>query len=204
MELDWWEHTDLHGLRVVAAPCQVRGSLAVASAFTRVHRRLQHWSNRTPFDKNKTLWCTYAIVGQHRRVSFIGDTGAWRGTPADCALSGWHTLAYCPEFEVIGQTLGPFDILAVPIGAYEPRELNYMVHCNPEEAIQIGLDMKAQLIIGHHFGTCPLSGVLMLHADRDDLGTFAGPKHGFRPVLGVKEDFKQAALTHGGENIHAH
>jgi N-acyl-phosphatidylethanolamine-hydrolysing phospholipase D len=63
----------------------------------------QHWSARGPFDVRKSLWGGWAAVGQHARVWFAGDTG------------------YGPFFEEIGQRLGPFDLAAIPTGAYDPR-----------------------------------------------------------------------------------
>jgi L-ascorbate metabolism protein UlaG (beta-lactamase superfamily) len=50
-----------------------------------------------------SLWGGYAVLGQQQRFWFAGDTG------------------YCPAFPKIGQRLGPFDLAAIPIGAYEPR-----------------------------------------------------------------------------------
>ncbi len=40
-------------------------------------------------------------------------------------------------FPEIGQRLGPFDLAAIPIGAYEPRCIQDTQHCNPTEAIRI-------------------------------------------------------------------
>lgn len=61
----------------------------------------QHWSNRYGFfDFNWWLWGGFAVRGERLRFWFAGDTG------------------YCEVFEEIGQRLGPFDLAAVPIGAY--------------------------------------------------------------------------------------
>lgn len=44
---------------------------------------------------------------------------------------------YCPVFPEIGERLGPFDLAAIPIGAYEPRWVLKTQHCNPQEAVKI-------------------------------------------------------------------
>ena len=62
-----------------------------------------------------------------------------------------------PAFSAIGRTHGPFDLLLVPIGAYEPRELVAHMHANPEEAAQIASEVEARLAIGIHWGTFALS-----------------------------------------------
>lgn len=56
VELDWWDETEVAGLRIVCTPAR-------------------HASGRTPFDQNATLWASYALIGEEHRVWFSGDTG---------------------------------------------------------------------------------------------------------------------------------
>lgn len=44
---------------------------------------------------------------------------------------------YSPVFPEIGERLGPFDLAAIPIGAYEPRFFLSSQHCNPAEAVKV-------------------------------------------------------------------
>ncbi len=77
----------------------------------------QHFSARGLRDRNRTLWCGWTIEADGARVFFAGDT------------------ALHPEFASIGAQLGPFDLVMLPIGAYEPRWFMQVVHANPEDAI---------------------------------------------------------------------
>ena len=47
---------------------------------------------------------------------------------------------------MIGQRLGPFDLAAVPIGAYLPREMMGRIHVTPEEGVAAALDAGARII----------------------------------------------------------
>jgi N-acyl-phosphatidylethanolamine-hydrolysing phospholipase D len=78
----------------------------------------QHFSARTLRDRNKTLWCGWTIEAAGRRVYFAGDTGL-------------H-----PEFATIAERYGPFDLVLLPVGAYEPRWFMRRVHMNPEDALE--------------------------------------------------------------------
>ncbi len=106
----------------------------------------RHFSARRLGDRNKTLWCGYVIeVGGHRTY-FAGDT------------------AYHPEFGAIGKRLGPFDMVMMPVGAYEPRWFMRVVHMNPEEAVQACIDLASShptkpmpLALGIHWGTFRLT-----------------------------------------------
>ena len=99
----------------------------------------QHWSKRSLTDDRKSLWSSWAVTGAERRFYFAGDTG------------------YFPGFGSIGAQLGPFDLAAVPIGAYEPRAMMREAHMNPEEALQSALDLRASRALAIHYGTFDLS-----------------------------------------------
>lgn len=77
----------------------------------------QHFSARGFGDRNETLWCGWTIETDGVRAFFAGDT------------------ALHPEFGEIRRRLGPFDLVMLPIGAYEPRWFMQRVHMNPEDAI---------------------------------------------------------------------
>jgi N-acyl-phosphatidylethanolamine-hydrolysing phospholipase D len=77
----------------------------------------QHFSSRSLGDRNDTLWCGWIIDVGGCRVLFAGDT------------------ALHPEFEAIGR-LGPFDLVMVPIGAYDPRWFMRAVHMDPADAVE--------------------------------------------------------------------
>ncbi|KAG8439958.1 hypothetical protein GDO86_005937 [Hymenochirus boettgeri] len=99
----------------------------------------QHWCKRTPTDDNKVLWGSWSVLGPSNRFFFAGDTG------------------YCSAFEEIGKRFGPFDIAAIPIGAYEPRWFMKYQHVDPEEAVRIHADVHAKKSIGIHWGTFALA-----------------------------------------------
>ncbi|MFC1856720.1 MBL fold metallo-hydrolase [Thermodesulfobacteriota bacterium] len=115
-ELDWWDRHDLPDLTVVAVP---------------VH----HWSKRSLFSRNTTLWAGWVIRSERFRFFFCGDTG------------------YAPIFKEIGRKIGPFDLSAIPIGAYEPRWFMRHHHITPEEAVQIHLNVCSGKSVAIHWGT---------------------------------------------------
>lgn len=99
----------------------------------------QHWSKRGLRDDNKALWASWAVIGTDRRFYFAGDTGYFQG------------------FKSMGNYLGPFDLAAVPIGAYSPRVMMKDSHMNPEEAVTAAMDLRAKKAVAIHFGTFDLS-----------------------------------------------
>ena len=90
-------------------------------------------------DDNKALWSSWAVIGDERRFYFAGDTGYFGG------------------FAEIGEALGPFDLAAVPIGAYEPTEMMRFSHMDPEQAFQAAVDLQARNALAIHFGTFDLA-----------------------------------------------
>lgn len=120
VEMDWWQSSSLHGLKFHSVP-------------------IQHFSNRTPFDRNETLWSGWIIESESKRIFFAGDTG------------------YSPVFKEIGDRFGPLQISLIPIGAYRPRWFMSPVHVDPPEAIKILKDTHSQKAIAGHWGTFKLS-----------------------------------------------
>ena len=101
---------------------------------------VQHWSKRGLFDENETLWAGWAVDFGDFDFWFAGDTG------------------YQPvHFRETGQRLGPFDLAAIPIGAYAPRWFMRTSHVTPEEAVQIHRDVGARHAVAIHWGTFPLT-----------------------------------------------
>lgn len=95
----------------------------------------QHFSGRSLWDRNRRLWSSWALAGGTKRVFFAGDTG------------------YYPVFKEIGVRLGPFDLAAIPIGAYRPASMMKMTHITPEEALQVFADVQGQHFVAIHWGT---------------------------------------------------
>lgn len=119
-EADWGHRVDVGGIGVTALPAI-------------------HWSKRGLFDRNRTLWCSFAVDVPKRKLWFSGDT------------------AYGPVFRDIGRDHGPFDLAMIPIGAYQPREMMGAHHADPEEAVQIGRDIGAARLVAMHWGTIRLT-----------------------------------------------
>jgi L-ascorbate metabolism protein UlaG (beta-lactamase superfamily) len=119
-ELDWWDEYAEGGLFFTAVP-------------------VQHWSKRSLFSRNDTLWAGWVIRSKDFRFLFVGDSG------------------YTPHFKEIADRLGPFDLSAIPIGAYEPRWFMRPHHISPEEAVQVHLDVRSRKSVGIHWGTFVLT-----------------------------------------------
>jgi N-acyl-phosphatidylethanolamine-hydrolysing phospholipase D len=119
-ELDWWESRRLKGLTLTCLPAQ-------------------HFSSRTLWDRNQTLWGGWAVAGETKKLFFAGDTG------------------YYEAFKEIGSRIGPFDLAAIPIGAYMPPTIMKMTHITPEQALQVFADVRAKRFLGIHWGTFDLT-----------------------------------------------
>ena len=118
--MDWDETRQLDGKRF---------------PFTIKFLAVQHWSARSPFDRNKTLWGSWLVEQPHFRFWFAGD------------------LAYSQDIDDIGKAHGGFDLAAIPIGVYDPRWFMKRAHIDPHEAIETFKTVKAKRAIGIHWGT---------------------------------------------------
>ena len=119
-ELDWWQPVRLGGVEIQPTP-------------------VQHWSKRSFFDRNKTLWSGWMLRWEDFSFYFAGDTG------------------YSDDFRKTAQRLGSPTLAAIPIGAYEPRDFMKSAHLNPEEAVRAFRDLGAKYAFGIHWGTFKLT-----------------------------------------------
>jgi N-acyl-phosphatidylethanolamine-hydrolysing phospholipase D len=119
-ELDWWQSFAQEDLTLTFTP-------------------VQHWSARTTWDRNRSLWGGWRLDHPELSFFFAGDTG------------------YSADFADTYERLGPVDLAALPIGAYEPRWFMQVMHVNPEEAVRIHFDLHARQSVAMHWGTFVLT-----------------------------------------------
>ena len=121
VELDWWDAVETApGVRVTLVPAQ-------------------HFSARTPWDRDRALWGGFMVEAEGRRIYFAGDSG------------------YGTHFAEIGRRFPGIDLALLPIGAYEPRWFMGPVHVDPAQAVRAHLDVGAARSVAMHFGTFQLT-----------------------------------------------
>jgi len=117
-ELDWWETTDLGGVRITAAPAQ-------------------HFSGRGIKNRNATLWSSFHLLGPDHSFFFGADTGL------------------TSEYADIGRRLGPFDVVALEIGAYHPAWGD--IHMGPRNALAAYAMLGSGAFLPIHWSTFNLA-----------------------------------------------
>lgn len=129
VELDWWQKHAVRGVDFYLTP-------------------VQHWSARGLGDRSKTLWGGWSVLAPDLHWYFGGDTGYSRDF-ADTRLhfANRQTAA----------SGGGFDLALIPVGAYEPRWFMREQHINPDEAVQVHIDLGAKRSVGMHWGTFALT-----------------------------------------------
>ncbi len=100
---------------------------------------VQHWSKRGLFDRNKSLWGGWYMNFNDYGMYHAGDTG------------------YSNDFIDTRLKLGAPKYAFIPIGAYNPEWFMAESHVNPEDAIQVMLDLEAEKAFGMHWGTFALT-----------------------------------------------
>lgn len=119
-ELGWWQKHGHQDLEIHCVPAQ-------------------HWSARTPWDRNQTLWSGWVVKGRGLSFYFSGDTG------------------YSPRLQEIASRLGSPDLAALPIGAYLPRWFMRTQHVDPPEAVQLHRELRVRNSLAIHWGTFELA-----------------------------------------------
>jgi len=125
-ELDWYDETKINDdLKITFLPAV-------------------HWSKRSLFDDNKTLWGSFLIEYKDKKIFFASDTGVGN------------------IYKDLGKKYGPIDLTFINIGAYNffpimPVKDKSVYHTNPEEALSVAKDLNSKKIVGMHWGTVVLS-----------------------------------------------
>lgn len=121
-ELDWWQ------------------SVRLSSDVTTTLVPAQHFSSRTLWDRNQTLWGGFVLSGPSGNIYFAGDTG------------------YGPHFRQIAQRFPGIRMALLPIAPFRPRQsgeaaaIHYPgVHMGPDQAVQAHLDLGAEISLASHF-----------------------------------------------------
>jgi L-ascorbate metabolism protein UlaG (beta-lactamase superfamily) len=94
--------------------------------------RVQHWGARIGRDVHRGF-NGYVLERHGRRICIAGDTAR-------------------ANFSAIGSR--PTDVMVAPIGAYDPWIAS---HCNPEQAVEMANQARAQFVVPVHHQTFRLS-----------------------------------------------
>ena len=120
VELDWWQDHGRPEMRIHCVPAQ-------------------HFSSRTPFDRNRALWCGWVLEAAAGNVYIAGDTG------------------FGSHFEAIRGRLAPIRLALLPIGAFKPEWFMGPVHMGPDEAVEAHKILEAKASVAIHYGTFALA-----------------------------------------------
>ncbi|MDN3715396.1 MBL fold metallo-hydrolase [Vibrio breoganii] len=117
-ELDWWQEKTIGSITFAATPTQ-------------------HFSGRSLFDRDQTLWASWVIKGEQANLFFSGDSGYFSG------------------FKAIGEKYGPFDLTMMETGAYNDAWSD--IHMTPEQSVQAHIDLKGKAMLPIHNSTFDLA-----------------------------------------------
>jgi L-ascorbate metabolism protein UlaG (beta-lactamase superfamily) len=160
-ELDWWQ------------------SIPLSSNVTITMVPAQHFSARTLWDRNQTLWGGFVISGPSGNVYYAGDTG------------------YGPHFREIARRFSPIRVALLPIAPFRPpqakgsiRGYRPVVHMGPAEAVMAHMDLGTPLSIAAHFQVFRL-GIEGFN-DAVDLLAASLREHNLKPDVFIIPVFGQA------------
>ena len=97
----------------------------------------QHFSGRGIRDRNTTLWSSFHLRGPRHSFFYGADSGL------------------TPEFSAIGERLGPFDVVALEVGAYHPSWGD--IHMGPVNALTARGLLGSGAFLPIHWGTFNLA-----------------------------------------------
>jgi len=118
-EFDWWQ------------------SASISPDVTITFVPARHFSSRSLWDRNETLWGGFVISGPSGNVYFAGDTG------------------YGPHFREIAQRFSPITAAILPISPFQPKQSkeppHVSNHMGPLEAVPAHKDLNARISIASHY-----------------------------------------------------
>jgi L-ascorbate metabolism protein UlaG (beta-lactamase superfamily) len=125
----------------------------------------QHFSGRGLKDRNSTLWSSFHLQGDTHSFFYGADSGL------------------TSEYSNIAQHFGPFDLVALEIGAYHPAWGD--IHLGPNNAVEARARLGSGALLPIHWGTFNLA----MHAWDEPIETVfsLAPSHGIQlltPRLG--------------------
>lgn len=120
VELDWWQDATHNNLTYTLVPAR-------------------HWSMRTPWNRNHSLWGGWVVTSATLRFWFSGDSGV------------------SPGLAEIARRLGPIHAAALPIGAFEPRWFMAQSHMDPQAAVALWQATGRPITLPIHWGTFELT-----------------------------------------------
>lgn len=130
-----------HDPAIAVATADWGGTVPLGNGAEAVLEQVHHWTARSPWDRDRALWCGFVLRGLGDGVFFAGDTGFDEGRP----------------FRRVAERHGPLGLALLPIGAYEPRWFMAGQHMNPADAVRgFGL-LGARQALGYHWGTFKLT-----------------------------------------------
>jgi L-ascorbate metabolism protein UlaG (beta-lactamase superfamily) len=129
VKLDWWDKAMFRGLELHLLP-------------------VSHWSSRTPWDRNATLWGAYAVTRPGFSFFFSGDLG------------------YSQDVRDIAARFDGFDLAAIGVGAYQPVWYRNS-HVSPDEAVRIHRELRIRRSVAMHWGTFPMGQERLDQAPKD-------------------------------------
>ena len=109
---------------------EVRGVVVTATP-------AQHFSGRGIRDRNTTAWSSFHLRGPDHSFFYGADSGLTR------------------EYEEIGRRHGPFDLVALEVGAYHPSWGD--IHMGPENALSAHAFLGSGPLLPIHWGTFNLA-----------------------------------------------
>ncbi len=119
-EYDWHDKHSAYGVNIYPTPAR-------------------HWSIRSGFDRNQSLWCGFLIEYGDWRFYFSGDSG------------------FSDELHKVRQRYGEISMAGLPIGSYAPKWFMYKQHMDPDDAVKLFMQLGQPLTIAMHWGVFELA-----------------------------------------------